>query len=166
MAAWIPDAPEPPRPRRPHGWRNYDEYLTVHRSWLRGLEDEGVVLGDSLSLTESRGDGGRLVRADITGRIRCVNGVSLRVSESLEARTRRDGRAEVRGVDYTCHAWRAGGGERRYLFRYDNSHGGLHIHAFDPATGEETGTAPVRRGELPNLDQLIRRAVGLAARGR
>lgn len=125
-----------------------------------------MILHNGLSFLDHFGADGRLERVDIEGRIRCVYGVSLHVRKSLGARLRRDGRPEVRGIYYNYHAWRADGGERRYLFRYDNSHGGLHLHAFDPATGEETGTAPVRPGELPNLDQLIRRAVGLAARGR
>ena len=107
------------------------------------------------------------MRVVVRGRIRCVRGVTLQIEEQLEARPRRDGRTEVRARYRTYHAWRAAGGERRLLFRYDSSHGApLHLHVADPSTGEETGRIEVSPGELPNLDQLIRYAAELAARAR
>lgn len=130
----------------------------------------------------------------VEGRIGCAFGAFVYVDTRLEARTRRDRRTEVRGVDYTYHAWRGAGSDLRMLFRYDMAHGGLaagkryheaaaalprasrgrsprrrappHLHLPDPATGEETGRTPVPLEALPNLDQLIRYAVALAARER
>lgn len=102
----------------------------------------------------------------VEGRIGCAFGASVYADTRLEARTRRDGRTEVRGVDYTYHAWRDAGSDRRVLFRYDMAHGGLHLHLPDPATGEETGRTPVSLEALPDLDLLIRYAVALAARER
>ena len=100
------------------------------------------------------------------GRIGCASGASVYAGTRLEARTRRDGRTEARGFDYTFHAWRDAGSERRMLLRYDMAHGGLHLHLPDPATGEETGRTPVSLEALPDLDLLIRYAVALAARER
>ena len=164
MAERVPEDPTPPRPRFPHGWLTYERYLTIHWASLRRLEDEGIVLRNGLSLREDRAANGELAEADISGRIQCAGGVALQVREALEARTRRDGRVEVRGVDYTYHAWRGAGSGQRLLFRYDMAHGGLHLHSPDPATGEEAGRTPVPIEALPNLDQLIRYAVALAAR--
>ena len=129
---------------------------------MRELDDEGIVLGGGLSVSDLTDARGRLARVRVEGRIRCAFGASVYADTRLEARTRRDGRTEVRGVDYTYHAWRDAGSERRVLFRYDMAHGGLHLHLPDPATGEETGRTPVSLEALPDLDQLIRYAVALA----
>ena len=133
---------------------------------MRELDDEGIVLGGGLSVSDLTDARGRLARVRVEGRIRCAFGASVYADTRLEARTRRDGRTEVRGVDYTYHAWRDAGSERRVLFRYDMAHGGLHLHLPDPATGEETGRTPVPLEALPDLDRLLRYAVALAARER
>ena len=61
---------------------------------------------------------------------------------------------------------RGAGDDLRMLLRYDMAHGGLHLHLPDPATGKETERTPVPLDALPNLDQLIRYVVALAARER
>ena len=131
---------------------------------MRGLERQGIVLRDGLSFIEVR-VGGRLERVRIAGRVECAAGVTVYVRTVLDARTRRDGRAEVRGAFCAWHAWREAGGRTRSLLRYDSSpFEALHRHVFDPATGADIGKVPVRREDMPDLDQAIRLAADLGAR--
>ena len=92
---------------------------------MRSLEREGVVLHSHLSVLDQPDARHGPADVHIEGRVQCALGVTVYVDKWLEARTRRDGRTEVRGVDYTYHAWRGAGSELRMLFRYDMSHGGL-----------------------------------------
>ncbi len=68
---------------------------------------------------------------------------------------------QVRGVEYTYHAWL--GATEQDILRYDMAHGeGLHCHVFDLATGE-SALLPAPLDMLPSLDGFVRMACRLAA---
>ena len=125
---------------------------------MRRLENESILLDNSLSVSEERGF--RFNKVSLTGLLRCDLDVSIRVNETLAVRYER-GRPYVKGTDYTYHAWFGATG--RSIIRYDNTHdpADLHCHLFDPATQEETILA-VPWDALPTLEGFVRIADGIA----
>ena len=136
----------------PHGPLPYDTYLTIHERSMQRLEDEGVVIENTLSIRNVRdSEPGTVI---VSGELRCRFRVFIRVNTVLSVRYRR-GLPYVQGDSYTYHAWIAPSG--RTIIRYDNAHEseGLHCHLTDSGTGEEL-ILPVPRGRLPTLEAFVR----------
>ena len=88
----------------PHDWHPYQDYVDVHHSHLRRLEDEGILLEDGLSFVPAYEQRiRRLTSVRIVGRLRCHHDVSIQVDKTLLVRYVR-GVLQVRGVDYSYHA--------------------------------------------------------------
>lgn len=96
----------------------------------------------------------------IVGRLRCHYDVSVQVDKTLLVSYLRD-IPQVRGVDYSYHAWL--GSTDQDILRYDMAHSeGLHCHVFDLETSE-TALLPVPIDMLPTLDGFVRIACRRAA---
>ena len=138
-----------------HDWHSYEDYKTVHERYINNAVDEGIIVENHLVFDEVR-QGSRLIQANIRGRIECVYGLSISVDKWLEV----DAGQNVRGVDYSYHAWLHDTGQE--VIRYDSAYGliDLYCHMFDLSTGEES-IYPVPMDRLPTLDGFIRIAVKL-----
>lgn len=127
------------------------------------LRGEGLVIRDTLVFREVRDEpSGELLRVNVRGWIACADRAVIAVNKWLMVRRGPHNRYEVKGEDYSYHAW-VRGNPRRELFRYDSAHGldRLHRHVFDE-DGRETDIIPVSLDALPRLDLVVHEAVGLA----
>lgn len=159
-------AQQPPPPQgasgpvgfQAHDWFSYEGYLNVHYGHMERFQREGLILRDGLSFRESA-ELGSLIKINLRGVIVCVEGVLITVDKWLAVRRNRERRYEVKGIHYSYHAWLRGG---QNLIRYCSAHGlpDLHVHRFDPGTGEETEER-IALHELPVLGDFILQAVDL-----
>ena len=159
----TPAAPDRPRPARQRGWHEFSDYKHVHNRQMSQLVEAGFVAEDNLSFGEVR-EGGHLVGARLTGRIRTGSGSILTVKKEFETRGRA-GRDEVRTKEYSYHAHTLVP-RTCDLFRYDNCHGGLetlHRHEFD-ANGDEAGQDDIAHEEMPWLSEVIEEAQSAGAK--
>ena len=138
-----------------HDWHRYEDYKTIHHSYITNLFNEGLIEEDTLTFHEYR-TGRTLIDVNVEGRIRCTLGVIIEIDKWLEVDTAND--PSVRGYSYRYHAWLAE--THQGVLRYDNAHGvgNLHCHLFDLRTGEAS-IIPCPRDSLPALDGFIRLAI-------
>lgn len=157
----MADEPEDAAPpsRKPnqwiHDWYPYHSYIDVHSSYMDRLADEGIVIHDHVSFIEIR-QSDSLEFIQVVGRLECADNLVVSVNKLLEVRFSPSRRLEVRGLDYSYHAWTRNGCD---VLRYDNAHGPLHRHAFDLRRCVEEGVSAIDLDSLPTLDEFVREAI-------
>lgn len=127
------------------------------------LYSRGVVLADDLTFTETTRRDGLLELVELDGIVYTRNGGMLETHKRLRVEYRR-GAPYVSTAEYVYMALRRAEGRSQALFRYDNSHGGvhtLHRHVFDDA-GSAVGEVPVDPELMPYMDDVIRATAWLA----
>lgn len=127
------------------------------------LYSRGVVLADDLTFTETTRRDGLLELVELDGIVYTRNGGMLETHKRLRVEYRR-GAPYVSTAEYVYMALRRAEGRSQALFRYDNSHGGvhtLHRHIFDDA-GSAVGEVPVDPEFMPYMDDVIRATAWLA----
>jgi hypothetical protein len=145
-----------------HDWHPLDSYLNLHHTYMTALEDQGLVLNNHLSITNTTSNGA-LIAVTIEGIIECSGDVFVKVDKLLEARKLDGGQVQVKGKYYSYHAW-LNLRPARDLVRYCTAHhglDGLHQHVFDLETGQEIGKPLIQPVELPTLGDFIPYAVEL-----
>ena len=158
----VPDAEQAPKARAkwPHDWNTYEEYRTVHASYMEGLIKEGIVYEERLTFREITYRS-RIVQVQIHGHIQCARDVIIIVDKLLDAERDWDGRLIVKGSEYSYHAYIRS--TSHSVIRYDchGEHGlsSLHKHTFNPKTGKELDSEPIELDDLPSLAEVIRDAV-------
>src|SRR3970282_1577178 len=136
-----------------------------HASYLRRLQDEGLVLRDGLSFYESMDNFGALVLVTIRGRLACCDGIAIRVDKKLDVRRGNTNRLEVVTRSYQYHAWvrQRPGKPRRDLIRSVNSRAPdapLPLHIF---TRPSERIEPVPLADMPTLEGFVRQAIMMAS---
>jgi hypothetical protein len=128
------------------------------------LYSEGVVLADDLTFTETARRDGLLALVELDGIVYTRDSGMLETHKRLRVGYRR-GAPYVSTAEYVYMALRRAEGRSQPLFRYDNSHGGvhtLHRHVFDDAGGA-VGEVPVDPELMPYMDDVIRATAWLAS---
>ena len=127
------------------------------------LYDEGVVVLDHLTFTETVRADGRLGVVRLDGLVYTRDDGVLVTHKQL-AITYRRSTPYVSTSRYGYMAMRRVNDRTQPLFRYDNAHGGvetLHRHFFDHA-GRPAGQEDVDPQRMPYMDDVIRATAWLA----
>lgn len=127
------------------------------------LYNEGVVLTDDLTFTETTRRDGLLELVELDGIVYTRDSGMLETHKRLHVEYRR-GAPYVSTAEYVYMALRRAEGRSQPLFRYDNSHGGLHTlhrHVFDHV-GRPVGEKAVEPELMPYMDDVIRATAWLA----
>lgn len=159
MADFLPDPPAFTAGTWRRDWHDYDQYRVAHENNMQALENEGLVIADTLSFREIMLRG-RVYEVNLRGRVTTFHGATVTVNKWLAVTDRR-GRLAVMTREYDYHARADGPGLGQDLFRYDNCDGGtdtLHRHYFDAAGSEILPKQPIEVDRLPPLNLIIREA--------